>query len=87
MNRRYVVRIVTMGIGAFDQQVEHGPLLECLRYAHVIHLHRHNEKGTCFDILPPSSISASDTKMWAENNAARMRGFGANAVAAPEWKE
>lgn len=53
-------------------------MLECLRYAGIAKPHPH---GT-FDLYPP--MGTGDTKVWAEQNAARMltHGFTANVVKA-----
>lgn len=55
-------------------------LLECLRYAGIVTLHRDNEHGVCFDLHCPAGLMH---KPWAEMNAQRMQSFGYNAVSAP----
>lgn len=78
--RRYVVRFA---------DVEHaGPLLECLRYAGIIHFltsagadaARRGDRVS-FDLYAPRNV---DTETWATANASRCRSFGYNAVAAPQ---
>lgn len=66
-----------------------GVLLECFRYAGLIQVHRSDETGMCFDIMPPDvgpDLSVNHDA-WAQQNAERISSFGFNAVAAPEWKE
>jgi len=88
--KRWCVRIVTPGEGVEQTREEkaldtNGWLLECLRYAHIIRIHRANEKGLCFDLLAPASISNEASHTWALANAERISGYRLNAVAAPEW--
>lgn len=72
--RRYVVRVAKLGHPDFNN-----PLIECFRYAGLVFVHNDD----VFDILPPQKV---DTRVWAEQNAARMTSFGYNARAVPEWK-
>lgn len=74
MIRRYVVRVARENHPHFDN-----PLIECFRYAGLVVVHNDD----IFDILPPHGV---DSKVWAEQNAARISSFGYNAVSAPEWK-
>lgn len=85
-SKKYVVRVVIPAsdsphvpplAGAVD-----GGFLECLRYAGVVRVHYDNEKGQCFDLIAPAG---TDSKMWSEQNAARMITFGYNAVSSPQW--
>lgn len=88
-NKLYVVRIVTQNVGEFDKAIENSPVLECLRYAEVLIIHRETDcgnPGTCFDLLPPRHISVADSKRWANWNAERMSSMGINAVCAPQWE-
>lgn len=55
-------------------------LLESLRYAQLVTIHRDDEDGVCFDLHCPHGLN---DKVWAGANAARMQSFGYNAVAAP----
>jgi len=55
-------------------------LLEQLRYAGVIKLH----KEYFFDIAAPQGVT--DSTLWASSNAERMSSFGINAVCAPRWE-
>jgi hypothetical protein len=58
-------------------QIDTG-FLECLRYAGVVTIHE-TEHGQCFDIHCPKEIGRPN--IWAEQNAARMKSFGYNAIA------
>jgi hypothetical protein len=55
-------------------------LLESLRYAGHVVIHRDDEQGMCFDIRPPHGLESGQ---WAKMNAQRMQSFGFNAVKAP----
>jgi hypothetical protein len=57
-----------------------GELLECLRYAGLVRIHRDNAEGVCFDLVSPAGV---DSETWAQMNADRMSSFGWNAVKAP----
>ena len=75
----YVIRVVSwQEDGEVSMQ-----LLEQLRYAGIVEIHRDDDNGVCFDIRPPQGIS--DSRQWASMNAARMESYGYNAVCAPEW--
>lgn len=83
----WVVRVVTHPTEMDTKSTaEHAPrhtlgeFIECLRYARLIHIHRDNSEGMCFDILPPAGV---DSEMWAHLNEQRMQSFGYNAVKAP----
>jgi hypothetical protein len=80
---KYVVRVVVPRALMANCLGLMATLLECLRYAHLVHMHRDDDEGVCFDLLPPDSIS--DTSQWAQMNAERMSTFGWNAVRAPAW--
>jgi hypothetical protein len=83
MKRKKVVRVCipheTQSIITGSDQW--GGLIEHLRYARLITVHRDNDEGICFDILPPHGVN---NEIWAEQNAERMQSFGVNAVSAPE---
>ena len=88
----YVVRVVipakpdptpeNMVERAFMMNMIGGDFLDCLRYAGFVHVHHDNEERQTFDLLCPLPKSYNN-KVWAEQNAARMRSFGYNAVVAP----
>jgi hypothetical protein len=93
MATRWVVRVVTQGVGSFDTACERSPIIECLRYAGLITVHRdgneHGEGGgMCFDILPPDGglDPCPYHRVWADHLAAHMQSHGINAVVAPEMK-
>lgn len=75
-SRHWVVRI------ALDptQAEKMAPWMEILRHAGVLMVHRVDEHGTCFDILPHQ---VGDTTQWARQESERIQSFGFNAVAAP----
>lgn len=77
--KKHVVRVVLPdGINPITSEVRQ--LLEQLRYAGIVTIHRDNEDGVCFDLHCPSGL---DDKQWAKMNAERMRSFTYNAVDAP----
>lgn len=89
--RLWVVRVV-MGhtsVPAVQKMRDEGLLLllQCLRYAGTVAIHRDDEDGMCWDLLPPRHINHHGNQTWAKMTASRMKSFGLNAVAAPEWKE
>lgn len=62
---------------------------ELLRYAgHVSTVPRlsRQEGAEVFDLRCPNPKD-HDTKVWAEQNAARIASFGLNAAAAPAWTD
>lgn len=79
----YVVRVVQ---GKKNDEIAYinKAFLESLRYAGLITVHEVDPNGltnVCFDLLPPHGVN---DKVWAEQNAERMRSFGFNAVKAPK---
>ena len=80
--KEYVVRVVVFNgpNAGYDDVTK---LLESLRYAQVIDLHREDHESTCFDIICPHGL---DSKTWSEMNANRMQSFGYNAVSAPSTR-
>ena len=78
--KRTVVRVVL-----FERQrsSELMQMLECLRYAGHVAVHKDDGKICVLDIYPPHGIVNS---VWADHNSARMQSFGYNAHAAPEWR-
>jgi hypothetical protein len=83
-SKRWVVRICTQSVGLMDKAFEDTPLLECLRYAGLVRVHRNTDVGMCFDILPPNGMKGASSMEWAMQSAGKMQSFGLNAVAAPE---
>jgi hypothetical protein len=65
------------------------PILEQLRHAGLIVVHRNNDEMYLFDMIPPSTLPRSTKAQveWAHANAERMQSFGYSAVAAPPWEE
>lgn len=59
-----------------------GTLIESLRYMGHIDVIDENETRTVVDFHCPDAHTL-DTKIWSEQNAARMRSFALNAVVAP----
>ncbi len=77
--QKQVVRVVLPdGMNRVTPEVRQ--LLECLRYAQIVTIHRDNEEGICFDLHCPEGMA---DRPWAEMNASRMRSFTYNAQAAP----
>jgi hypothetical protein len=60
-----------------------GDVLECLRYAQVLTVHRNDENGVCFDVHAPQGLNS---EVWAKQNAERMSTYGWNAVSAPSTR-
>ena len=84
----FVVRVVLHNEEVPLNDTLEGPFLECLRHAGLIKIHRDDEDGRCFDILPPRDVkSRNQSAIWAQQTADRMTSFGFNAVKAPEWRE
>lgn len=84
--KEYVVRVVIPTLDnspPLAQQIDSG-LLDCLRYAGLVSVHKDNEEGQCFDIHCPRSWQ-NDSYKWAEMNSHRMASFGYNAVVAPAY--
>jgi len=75
-----VIRIVT----DHQQSLDLYEWIESLRYAGLVVIHRNDNDGMCFDVLPPHGVVSAQ---WAQANAERMQTFGINAVAAPEWAD
>lgn len=89
---KWVVRIIIPKdpdkadvIGCDYPRNNFGEFLECLRYAGIaqVHADQGGPKQYLFDLRAPAGV---DTHTWAHQNAERMRSFGFNAAAAPEWK-
>ena len=86
MKKRYCVRVVqtmtSVGIDSHDLV----SFVECLSYAGLVTEHPIDSNGLttlCFDIEAPPE---TDSKIWSEMNAERMRSFGYNAVSAPSTR-
>lgn len=63
-----------------------GVWLEQLRYmGHAKELASYDDRNV-IELYCPESTK-HDTKVWAEQNAARMRSFGIDAAAAPQWMD
>jgi hypothetical protein len=76
----YVVRVVLPdGVHELSAQVR--TLLHCLGHGGPMVIHRDDEDGMCFDIVPPAGVT--DTKAWADEMAAALESFHYNAVRAP----
>ena len=99
--KEYVIRIVQFerDFSRPQGQQECSTMwLENLRYAGIINYHIRGEQTpdpteagsflykSLFDLYAPSHIGKAQSKVWAEQNAARMRSFGINAQAAPKWE-
>jgi hypothetical protein len=69
----HIVRIVI----PWETKPIDGGFVDCLRYAGVLSVHD-TESAQCLEISAPKGLIG---KVWAEQNAARMRSFGYNAVA------
>lgn len=82
---KWVVRVIN---DTKDTPLPH-VYLECLRHpGGLITVHEGLQGGDqrqVFDIHRPSHITISASKNWAEGLASRLKSFGVNAAAAPEW--
>ena len=76
-----VVRVV-LPDGMNKATPEVRSLLEQLRYAQLIRLHRCDENGVCFDLICPHGLN---NEVWCRHNAERMQSFTYNAVVAPAY--
>lgn len=86
MKRNYVVRVCTDPQNPNDQRFLSNRLLfDALRGASLIQVHRENEEGMCFDVMPPANWPGGDTLEWAKIVATSLTALGLNAVYAPEW--
>ena len=86
---KWVVRVVIQGLSEERGQKKYTELLamiECLRYADIVQVHRNVHDMILFDIRAPHGSSRTSSIEWAKRNAERMSTFEYNAVAAPEWK-
>lgn len=98
MKKEYVVRIVQTEPDKerdiIDRIFDNPPVIphsfiESLRYAGLITVHEVDPNGLttdCFDLICPNLHGRDyerQSKVWAEQNAERMRTFGFNAVCAP----
>jgi len=70
----FVVRVVSDNYLVLEAMVEAG----------VIEIHRQDEDGCCFDILPPADELSL---RWSERVAKRLTLKGWNAVRAPRWSK
>lgn len=52
-------------------------LIEYLRYAGIITVHRDNSTGICFDLHTPKGM---DNETWVNQNVERIKSFGVNAA-------
>ena len=77
--QQQVVRVV-LPDGINDATPATRLLIESLRYAGLVEVHRADNDGVCFDLICPHGL---DDKVWAKANAERMQSFGYNAVVAP----
>lgn len=59
-----------------------GMWVEQLRYMGHVRVLGENATRQVLEFRAPRHL---DSKIWASQNAARMRSFGLNAVEAPEW--
>lgn len=80
--QRRIVRVV-LPDGVNDLTTEVRGLLDCLKYAGLIVMHRDDRDGVCFDVLPPQEFAGRD-EQWARDAAAYFRAGAYNAVVAPE---
>ena len=101
MAKTYVVRIVQTELDRerdfLDRVFDNPPVIthsfiESLRYAGLIDVHEVDPNGLttdCFDLICPNLRGrdyVEQSKIWAEQNAERMRTFGFNAVCAPSTR-
>lgn len=82
--QEWTIRVVNWETG---NGLELGGLwTEQLRYmGHAKELAHFDEPAR--DVIEFYAPKGSDSKIWSEQNAARMRGFGIDAAAAPKWMD
>lgn len=79
----WTVRVVMSA----SERDHHENLIEGLRVAGAIILHRNTPTGCCFDLRTPAHLSLHESsKGWAEETASAWTTLGFNAVRAPEWR-
>lgn len=83
--KEYVVRIVQTADEIGKETTNWAQLIEHLRYAGIVSVHRDDETGICFDIHAPKSCWP-ESEVWANQNAERIRSVGTNAVKAPAYR-
>lgn len=83
-DRRVIVRVILNPLECENADLTR--FIESLRYAGIVDIHRHDETGMCFDIIPPTA-SYTNQENWANSNAKRLASFGFNAVKAPYWNK
>lgn len=85
--REWTVRVVQFRPFPLNNDFLTGMWVEQLRYmGHCKLLAEFDDPDRMvIEFYAPDPHSAQQTKVWAEQNAARMRSFGVNAVAAPKW--
>jgi hypothetical protein len=79
MKRSWTVRLIW---GSTDPRDRSGLLLEQLRYAGHVRILAERADYQIVEIPCPKGLN---DKVWSEQNAARMKSFGLNAVPAPQW--
>jgi len=82
----YVVRVVVsrnreLTGDALPDAYFNFDLLGSLHDAELVTIHRNDNSGICFDLLPPLY---ADSHVWAAENAKQWKAFGYNAVKAPK---
>lgn len=93
MKKEWTVRVINY-IGE-EKRVPNNTLpgvwVEQLRYMSLVSVLAKNElvgsssQYDDYEVLEFYAPPKVDTKIWAEQNADRMKSFGINAVAAPKW--
>jgi hypothetical protein len=87
VGRRWCVRICTDDSHIAGVRINYiePAFLTCLENAGLGKVHDTDRDGYTFDLHAPKSYSNARTRQWAEMNAERIKSFGFNAAAAPEW--
>jgi hypothetical protein len=62
-----------------------GVWIEQLRHMGVLKVLKEEDDRTILEIEYPGSTHSINTRIWAEQESERMKSFGINAAAAPQW--
>lgn len=64
----------------------HGAWVESLRRMGYLRVVRPYDGRNPYEVFEISAPRGVDSKIWADGNAERMKTFGIDAAAAPEWR-
>lgn len=79
----WTVRIINPNQDVRSYTQLHGFWVEQLRYAGIVRVLAEFVNRSVLELRPP--LGEANSNVWAQQQAERMRSFGINAAAAPEW--